>query len=223
MDGELRIEAEAQSVVAQQPRADRMKGAGEGRRRGGGGVGRQPARQQALHPPVELAGGAPRKSREHDPPGVGAAKDQMGDAMREHIGLAGAGASDHQQRSRAVGLARAMLDGEALGVVQFAEWADGERNGGANHGGDHPPQQSCFAFCSQAAAAILYLTGPDAMDGPGYASRPDKLGAYTLRYLMNTIAPKAPRTMRMNIKIPTKLFPDALNILGPRPTATSYR
>jgi hypothetical protein len=55
------------------------------------------------------------------------------------------------------------------------------------------------------------------MDGPGYASFPDKIGgrAYTLRYLMSATIPKTPRTMRMKIKIPTKLFPDALDIIGP--------
>ena len=42
-----------------------------------------------------------------------------------------------------------------------------------------------------------------------------KSGAHTLRYLRNTNAPKTSRTMRMKIKIPTKLFPDALNILDP--------
>ena len=150
VDGELRIEAEAKRVVAQQPRADRMKGAGEGGRRRGGRLRREFARQQPLHAPVQLAGGAPRKGRQHDPLGIGAGQDQMGDAMGEHIGLAGAGAGDHQQGAGPVRLAGAMLDGAALGVVQFAQ-GSGERGGGANHGGDHAPQQSCFAFCSQGA------------------------------------------------------------------------
>jgi len=72
----------------------------------------------------------------------------MGDAVGEHIGLAGAGAGDDKQRRRATRLAGAMLDGATLGVVQFAQ-RGGKRGGGANHGWDHAPQQSCFALCSQ--------------------------------------------------------------------------
>ena len=72
MDGELRIEAEPQRIVAQQPRADRVKRPGVRRRGVGGRLRRELARQEALHPPVEFARGAARKRRQHDPLRVGA-------------------------------------------------------------------------------------------------------------------------------------------------------
>jgi hypothetical protein len=55
------------------------------------------------------------------------------------------------------------------------------------------------------------------MDGPGYASLPDKIGgrAHTRRYLTSAIIPETTRMMRIKIKIPTKLFPDALDISAP--------
>ena len=58
----------------------------------------------------------------------------MGDAMREHVGLAGAGAGDDEQRRRAVRLAGAMLDREPLGVVQVAR--GGARIGVSMGGGN---------------------------------------------------------------------------------------
>ena len=45
----------------------------------------------------------------------------MRDAMREHVGLAGAGAGDDEQRLRAVRLADAMLDREPLRVVEVGQ------------------------------------------------------------------------------------------------------
>ena len=110
MNGELRIEAEPGGIFPQQPRADRMERAGIGRRRLRGGFGRQPPLQQTLHPPVQLRRRAARERREHDALGIGAAEDQMGDAVGEHVGLAGARARDHEQRLRAFGVAGAMLD-----------------------------------------------------------------------------------------------------------------
>ena len=66
VDGELRIEAEARRVFAQEPRADGVEGAGIGGRGGGGGLGREAAREQPLDPAVELGRGAAREGRQHD-------------------------------------------------------------------------------------------------------------------------------------------------------------
>ena len=149
VDGELRIEAEPQRIIAQQPRADRMKRAGVGRGRHRGRVRGEFARQQALHAPVELPRRAPREGRQHDAPGIGAAQDEMGDAMGEHIGLAGAGAGNHQQRRGAVRITNAMFHGLALGVVQFAQRRGG--GGRANHRGRHASQQHVSPFVRKAA------------------------------------------------------------------------
>ena len=45
----------------------------------------------------------------------------MRDAMREHVGLAGAGAGDDEQRLRSVRIADAMLHREPLRVVQVGQ------------------------------------------------------------------------------------------------------
>ncbi len=45
----------------------------------------------------------------------------MRDAMREHVGLAGAGAGDDEQRLRAIRIADAMLHREPLRVVEVGQ------------------------------------------------------------------------------------------------------
>ena len=53
-----------------------------------------------LDPAGHLGGGAARKRHQQDAPRVGAVDDQMGDAMGQRVGLAGARAGDHQERRR---------------------------------------------------------------------------------------------------------------------------
>ena len=66
----------------------------------------------------------------------------MRDPMREHGGLADAGAGDDEERRLVV------LDRDALRVIEVVE------RGGANQGGGHGGRGTWFAFCSQAGASI---------------------------------------------------------------------
>jgi hypothetical protein len=147
VDGETRIEADAPGVVAQQPRADAVEGAGprqfQARRRGSG---RRGLGQDASHAPPHLLGGTTRKGEQQDAPGVGAVGDQARDAMRQGVGLARARAGDHQQRTGGPGGAGTVQDGLALGGIEAgrspgsggcSERSDGERGSRLGHGGHH--------------------------------------------------------------------------------------
>ena len=86
------------AVFAQQPRADAVEGAGPGQRVGhDAGVVAQHLARDALDPPRHLGGGAAREGHQQDAARIGAVDDQMRDAVRQRVGLAGAGAGDHQQ------------------------------------------------------------------------------------------------------------------------------
>ena len=69
-----------------------------------------------LDPARHLGGGAARERHQQDAPRIGAVDDQMGDAVRQRVGLARAGAGDDEQRQprRAVLLPDAVLDGPPL-------------------------------------------------------------------------------------------------------------
>ena len=117
MDGEVGIEPDLVGVVAQQPRADAVEGAGPGQRIGHD-VGALPhdASRDPLHPPRHLGGGAARERHQQNPPRIGAVDDQVRNAMRQGVGLARTGAGDDEERRprRAVLLPDAMLDGPPL-------------------------------------------------------------------------------------------------------------
>ena len=100
--GELRIELQVARIVAQQPVGHRMEGAGPG----------QALRQDLIEPPRgsfmacltmsrarrRISWAARRAEGQHQDPGrVDAIHRQVRDAMRQGIGLAGAGAGDDQQ------------------------------------------------------------------------------------------------------------------------------
>ena len=70
----------------------------------------------ALGAPLHLGGGAAREGQQQDAAGIGAVDDQMGDAVRQRVGLARAGAGNHQQRPGDVGAdaGNAVLDRAAL-------------------------------------------------------------------------------------------------------------
>ena len=61
-----------------------------------------------------------RKGHQQDAARIGAADDQMGDAMRQRVGLARTRSGDDQQRTadRPIGASNPMLDGAALFAVQ---------------------------------------------------------------------------------------------------------
>ncbi len=121
----LRLQPDALGVFAQDPRADGVERAGVGRRRGGGGLGAEIAPQQPLDAAVQLRRRAAGEGGEHDALGIGALQHEMGDAMGERVGLAGARAGDDEQRPLAV-----VLDGRRLRIVEA-----GVANQGGGHGG----------------------------------------------------------------------------------------
>ncbi len=130
VDGELRIEPEPRRIFAQQPGADRMERAGvsgQGLRRR---LHRELALQQPFDAPVQLRRRAAREGRQHDALRVGAFEDEMGDAMRQRVGLARAGAGDDEERRCA------MLGRKTLRLVEVVEMA--AANQGGRHGGKGP-------------------------------------------------------------------------------------
>ena len=136
VDREGRREADQIRVLAQQPRADAMERARP----------RQPLRERGSR--AERRAGdardaaghferrAARKGQQQDAARIGALHHQIGDPMRERVGLAGAGARDHQQRAgRRGGRVGAVFDGFALRVVELRQPGGGvgrgTRDGGA--------------------------------------------------------------------------------------------
>ena len=116
VDGEGRIEADALGVFPQQPRPDAVKrtGPAQGVRHDAGVVTEHLARDP-LDPPRHFRGGTAREGHQQDAAWVGAADDQVRDAVGEGIGLARSGAGDHQQwRPDGGGRPDAVLDGAPL-------------------------------------------------------------------------------------------------------------
>ena len=71
--------------------------------------------QRCADAPLHLRRRAPREREQQDALRIGAVQRQMRDAMRQRVGLAGAGAGDDQQRPLAARIRpRAVLDGEPL-------------------------------------------------------------------------------------------------------------
>ncbi len=129
MDGEGGVEADLSGVVAQETGADPMEGAGPAEsldhdaRIPGHGLA-----EDSLGATGHLRRRAARKCEKQNPPRVGAAHDQMRDAMRQRVGLPRPGAGDDEEgaTSRAIGRA-AMLDGSALLRIEFVEIGRGHR------------------------------------------------------------------------------------------------
>ncbi len=138
VNGELRIEAEARRILAQEPRADGVEGARIGRRRRRRGLRRKTARQQPLHPPAELRRRATRERRQHDALRIGAGEDQRRDPMREHRRLARPRPRDDEQRPGTRWIADPVLDRELLRRIELD---DGR---GANQGKRHGREATMF-------------------------------------------------------------------------------
>ena len=121
MDGEVGIEPDLVGVVAQQPRADAVESAGPGQRIGHdvGALPHDPSRDP-FHPSRHLGGGAARECHQQNPPRIGAVDDQVGNAMRQGVGLARTCTRDDEERRarRAVLFPHAMLDGPPLFGVE---------------------------------------------------------------------------------------------------------
>jgi hypothetical protein len=114
---EVGIKADLVGIFAQQPGPDAMKGAGPGQRVGHdvGALADHPSRDP-LYPPRHLGGGAARERHQQNPPRIGAVDDQVGDAVRQRVGLARTCSRDDEERRprRAVLLPNAMLNGAPL-------------------------------------------------------------------------------------------------------------
>jgi hypothetical protein len=99
VDGEGWVQSDLVGIFAKQPRTDTVEGADPAQRIGhDAGTGAKNLACDPLDPFRHLGRCAPRKRHQQDPAGVGAADDQMGDAVSEGVRLAGSGAGDDQQR-----------------------------------------------------------------------------------------------------------------------------
>ncbi len=128
VDGEGRIEADLFGIVAQQPRADAVEGAAPGERVGHDpGFGPEHLGADLFHAARHFRGSPARKGHEQDAARIGSANDQVGNAVGERVGLAGAGTGDDQQRAgdmAAVDIG-AVLDSQPLLGVQFFQIGGG--------------------------------------------------------------------------------------------------
>ena len=104
--------AEARAVAAQEARADRVE---RPRPDGRDGVA-----DEGLGPLAHLARGAVREGQQEDAVRRDAALDQVGDAVDERAGLAGAGRREHEQRPVAGRRRRALF-----GIEEFREVCHG--------------------------------------------------------------------------------------------------
>ena len=132
VDREIGIEPDLVGIVAQQPRADAVEGAGPGQRVGhDAGALPHDASRDPLDPSRHLGGGAARKRHQQNPPRIGAVDDQVRDAVRQGVGLAGPGAGDDEERRarRAVLLPDAVLDGPPLLRIEGLKVGGGYRHG----------------------------------------------------------------------------------------------
>ncbi len=151
VDGEGRVEADLLGVVAQQPRADAVEGAGPGERVGRGAAAAEHVAGDALDAPRHLHGGAAREGHEQDAARIGAVDDQMRDAVGERVGLARAGAGDDEQRrgGTRIALADAMLDGAPLLRIELFEMSEGHRRSEADSRFVHKQAETSFRGCCQ--------------------------------------------------------------------------
>ena len=124
MNGEGRVKAHRAGIHAQESGADGVKCARPGDRI-------SPARacfanrvgDNALRAALHVRGRPPRERQKQDAAGIGAVHDEVGDPMRQRIGLARSGTGNNEKRPGNVGsgCGDAMLDGAALFGVQSRE------------------------------------------------------------------------------------------------------
>lgn len=99
VEGEGGVEADDVGIVAQEPRADPVEGAGRAERlRHGAEMCPHHLPRDALDPPCRLRGGPAREGEQQDPARIDAVDDEMGDAVGQRVGLARSGPGDDQKR-----------------------------------------------------------------------------------------------------------------------------
>ena len=146
-DREGRVEADAVGVLAQQPRADAVEGPGprQHRVRHARPLLAQHRPTMRFDAPGHLRRGAAGEGQQQDAARIGALDHEVGDAVRQRVGLARAGAGDDQQRAAVGAVEPVPRRGALLGVEAREEAVDagggrvgegkrGER--GSGHGGD---------------------------------------------------------------------------------------
>ncbi len=122
MDREGGIEADPLGVFAQQPRAEPVKRAGPGQRRSDRlGIAWKHLAGDARNAASHFSGCTARERHQQNSAGIGAANQQMRDAMGERVGLAGSGAGNDQQRGAGRGELAAMRDRAALLRIEIVE------------------------------------------------------------------------------------------------------
>jgi hypothetical protein len=111
------LEPDQLGIFAQQPRPDGVERPGPAQRIGcDPGLIWEHICRDALDPAGHLDRGATGKGQEHYPSRIGAEYDEMRHAMRQCVGLAGAGTGDDEERGGV-----AMLNGVALFWVKPGE------------------------------------------------------------------------------------------------------
>ncbi len=99
VDGEGGIKSDLLGIFAQQPGANAVEGAGPAQRVGhDAGLVAEHLACDPLDPLRHLGRRAARECHQQDTSRIGAVDDQMGDAMGQRVGLAGARTGDDQQR-----------------------------------------------------------------------------------------------------------------------------
>ncbi len=125
-DREVRVEVQVPGVVAQQPRADRMEGAGplhalQHRLADAGDRLVQRLLDDVARAAAHLERGTARERQHQDPARIDAVDHEVCHPRGQRAGLAGAGSGDDQQRPAAKTLGQHRLavgHGAALGAVQ---------------------------------------------------------------------------------------------------------
>ena len=89
VNGKAGIEADLFGIVAQEPRADAVKGAGPGERAGhDAGIRSKHLRANPIDAPGHFGRGAAREGHQQNTARVGAIDDKVRDAVGERVGLA---------------------------------------------------------------------------------------------------------------------------------------
>ena len=122
VDGEVGVEADLLGIFAQQPRADAVERAGPGERVASCARVRCPdiRRADALDAALHLGRGAAREGQQQDAARIGAVDDQMGDAMRQRVGLAEPAPAMTSSGPPAPPRRDAVLDGAPLFGVELS-------------------------------------------------------------------------------------------------------
>ncbi len=122
VNGESGIESDVLGILSKQPSTDAVECAGPAQRlvHNAGLVAEDLARDP-LDPLRHLGCRAPRERHQQDPARVGAADDQMGDAVSKRVRLAGSCAGDDQEGSAdmTIGVDTVLDGAPLLGIERF--------------------------------------------------------------------------------------------------------